>query len=292
MHHRGRLGAPAWALRWSWALLAPVLSASVTACGSRHEASGRAAVVTPPFASPDVHASAEPPGAGGAPSYPYALVVYVDAAGLDTRSPTRLLRSLFGWRTVFRRGQGVGHAWLALVSPGDVFVGGHTGEYGIDRAPYAQGVLTAIREGEPDPVAYLWEEMDDGRYHSGSDHHRADRWCRFPLDAKAHARVTACLESYDYDRFALRGHLCTDLVATCAAAAGISLGHEVTLQIPPTVEHHGRELTLWTDPRYASLTIGLPDVLLQSLQLAEARGLCVQTWRPVDPSRASRGASR
>ncbi len=202
------------------------------------------------------------------------MVILVDAPGFDTSSPARMLRSLFGWRSMFRKGQGVGHAWLAFRHDERAVEGGHTGEYGLERAPYVTGVLAGIRAGVPDPVAYLWEGMEDGRFHTGSDGHRASYWCRFALDEEQARRVLGCIESYDYGQFSLRGHLCTDFVVRCAAAAGIELGHQAMLRIPPVIERRGQELVMWTDPAYSTLTIGLPDVLQESLRLAHGEGLC------------------
>lgn len=201
------------------------------------------------------------------------LVVLVDSQGFRFDSPRRLLDSLLE-RTLLGKNRGVGHSWIVLESEGMVLEGGHTGEYGFRQPKYFESVAAAMQREDPDPLSYLWEEMEDGRFEPGSGGHVPTAACRFPLSDEQFAAAMTAVDEYDYARFAIVGGLCTDFISHVASAAGIELGHELDMEIPPEIEYRRRTLHLWTDPAYSSITFGLPDILELSLMEAMDKGLC------------------
>jgi len=147
------------------------------------------------------------------------------------------------------------------------------GEYGLFEPRYYEAVSAAIQRGDANPLAYLWKNLRDGRYQSGSDEHNPILVCTFQITEGEFSRLLAFIEGYDYSIFSIRHRVCTHFVARAAALVGISLGHEVTLHIPPRALFLGKEVLLWTDPKFSVLTYGSPDVLEKSLREAIRLGI-------------------
>jgi len=86
----------------------------------------------------------------------YFLYILTDASNWDYSDTTSLLFSI--WR------QPWAHSWLILESPEGRLECGHTGDLGETKPRFHAGVFKRIRDGHPDPIAYLWEMMSDGRF--------------------------------------------------------------------------------------------------------------------------------
>jgi hypothetical protein len=192
----------------------------------------------------------------------YYLHILNAAANWDYRD-TRSFIASFGRRQW-------GHSWLVLESPHDRLEYALNGDFGRLRPRYHEGVAQRLRDGDPNPIAYLWETMLDGRREIG----RADRtpsfvW-RMPITRQRHHVIYEFLMQRRCDRFGIRSDNCTDLVVEAGALAGISLIHRIRIALPQQVRVRGRMLRVWTDPQYRILEFGVPDVLETDLrQLAQ-----------------------
>ena len=89
----------------------------------------------------------------------YYLYILTEAANWDFSYAPGLLFSI--WRRPWA------HSWMILEKPGDRLEFGHTGDFGLEKPRYHVGVIQRIREGDPNPIAYLWQTMSDGELQIG-----------------------------------------------------------------------------------------------------------------------------
>ena len=192
----------------------------------------------------------------------YSLSILTVAANWDYRDTTSFLLA-FAQRPW-------GHSWLVLESPQNRLECGLSGNFGRMKARYHEGVIQRIRDGDPNPISYLWETMSDGQRETG----HADRipsfvW-RMPITRRRHQRIYEFLTQKKFDQFGIRSDNCTDMVVEAASLAGINLIHRIRLTAPQEIKFQGRMLRVWTDPKYRILEFSTPDVLEVELrQLAQ-----------------------
>jgi hypothetical protein len=191
----------------------------------------------------------------------YSLYIAVAAIGLDVSTgKSRLLTRTQGGhpskRTV------TGHSWLILERPGKRIEVGHT----PDRPILLNGVKRLAEQGDPNPVSYLWRELLIGRRHGHLTGLRPTFVLRLPLTKEQYESAERLLETYDFDRFAVVGHDCSDLVVQAARLAGVEVDYQVVITLPQTTLLRGRVYRLWTDEKYRDLIIACPDVLEASLR--------------------------
>jgi len=153
------------------------------------------------------------------------------------------------------------HSWLILESPWDRQEFGHTGDLGITTPRYHEGVFQKIKEGAPNPIAYLWQTMADGQFQIGKPNRPPTFVWRMPITRRRYHLIHEYVMKRKYDQFGLRSNNCTNLVAETAALAGINLIHRIRLTLPPETKVLGRTARVWTDPQYRILEYGTPEVL-------------------------------
>jgi hypothetical protein len=191
----------------------------------------------------------------------YYLYVAVASIGLDvsTGKSHLLTRTQGGHpskRTI------TGHSWLILERPGKRVEAGHT----PDRPILLTGVKRLAESGDPNPVSYLWQDLWIGRRHGHLSGLRPTFVLRLPLTRKQYQDIERLLATYDFARFRLVGHDCSDLVVQAARLAGVEVDYQVDIALPPTKLLHGRVYRFWTDEKYRELIIACPDVLEASLR--------------------------
>lgn len=165
------------------------------------------------------------------------------------------------------------HSWLILESPGDRLEFGHTGDLGITKPRYHEGVFKKIREGDPNPIAYLWQTMADGTLQIGKPNRPPTFVWRMPITRRRYQLIHEYVMQRKYEQFGLRTNNCTDLVAEVAALAGINLIHRIRLTGPQEVKILGRPRRVWTDPQYRILEYGTPEVLDADLRQLARLGI-------------------
>jgi hypothetical protein len=165
------------------------------------------------------------------------------------------------------------HSWLMLESPRDRLEFGHTGDLGITKPRYHEGVFKKIREGNPNPIAYLWQTMADGQFQIGKPNRPPTFVWRMPITQRRYQLIHEYVMQRKYEQFGLRTNNCTDLVAEVAALAGINLIHRIRLTGPQEVKIWGRPRRVWTDPQYRILEYSTPEVLDADLRQLARLGI-------------------
>ena len=192
----------------------------------------------------------------------YALYILTEAANWDFSDPTSLLLSI--WLRPWA------HAWIILESPRSRLEFGHTGDFGIEKPRYHDGVLQRMRDGDPNPIGYLWQTMSDGQFQLGKPPRPPTFVWRMPITGRRYQQMYEHMMRRTYDQFGVRTNNCTDMVVETAALAGINLNHRIRLTSPPEVKVLGRARRVWTDPRFRILEFSTPEVLEVDLrQLAQ-----------------------
>ncbi len=195
----------------------------------------------------------------------YYLYILNDAANWDYSQTKSLLFSI--WQRPWA------HTWIILEGPGNRLECGHTGDLGEDKARYHDGVFQGIRDGEPDPIAYLWQMRSDGRFQIGKPKRPPSFVWRMPITRQRHELINEYVMQRKYDQFGVRSNNCTDMVVEAAALAGINLIHRIRLTLPPETKVWGRTARVWTDPQYRILEYGTPDVLETDLRQLARLGI-------------------
>jgi hypothetical protein len=192
----------------------------------------------------------------------YFLYILTEAANWDFSTPTSLLFSI--WRRPWA------HGWIILESPGKRLEFGHTGDFGLEKPRYHEGVAQRVRDGDPNPIAYLWQTMSDGQFQIGKPNRPPTFVWRMPITRPRHQLIYDYVMQRKYDQFGVRTNNCTDMVVETAALAGINLIHRIRLTLPSETKVWGRTRRVWTDPQYRALEFSTPEVLEVDLrQLAE-----------------------
>ncbi|HEV3346180.1 MAG TPA: hypothetical protein VHC93_03750 [Methylomirabilota bacterium] len=192
----------------------------------------------------------------------YSLYFLTEAADWDFSEPRSLLLSI--WRRPWA------HAWIMLESPESRLEFGHTGDFGLEKPRYHEGVLQRLRDGDPDPIGYLWQTMSDGQFQTGKPNRPPTFVWRMPISRRRYQLVYEHVMQRRYDQFGVRTNNCTDMVAEVAALAGINLIHRIRLTLPQDTKVWGRTRRVWTDPRFRILEFSTPEVLEVDLRhLAE-----------------------
>lgn len=195
----------------------------------------------------------------------YYLYILNETAYWDYSSTTSLLYSI--WQRPWA------HSWLMLERPKDRMEFGHTGDFGHMNLRYHEGVFQRMRDGDPNPIAYLWQTMTDGQFQIGKPNRPPTFVWRMPVTKRRYQLIHDYVMKQKYDRFGVRSNNCTDLVGEIAALAGINLIYRIHLTLPPETSFQGRSLRVWTDPRYSILEYSTPDVLDADLRELARMGI-------------------
>lgn len=183
----------------------------------------------------------------------YHLYLLNEAARWDYSEAASLLFSI--WQRPWA------HSWLILESPRERMEFGHTGDLGVTKLRYHEGVFQQIRDGEPNPIGYLWQTMSDGQFQLGKPNRPPTFVWRVPITRRHHQVIREYVMGRSYDQFGVRSNNCTDLAVGVTALAGINLIHRIRLTLPPEAKVWGRMRRVWTDPQYRILEYGTPDLL-------------------------------
>lgn len=204
---------------------------------------------------------AEPEGGLSRGTPGYSLYVVVASIGLDVSTGKSHLRSKpEGGRA--SKHTITGHSWLILERPGKRVEVGHT----PDRPILLRGVKRLADREDPNPISYLWQNLPIGRRHGHLRGLHPTFVLRLPLTTEQFADIERLLTTYEFDRFSVIGHDCSDLVVQAVELAGVRVDYQVDITLPATKTLFGREYRIWTDAKYRELIIACPDVLEASLR--------------------------
>jgi len=195
----------------------------------------------------------------------YFLYVLTEAANWDFSEASSLLLSI--WLRPWA------HAWIILESPRNRLEGGHTGDFGLERPRYHEGVRQRDRDGDPNPIAYLWQTMSDGQFQKGKPNRPPTFVWRMPITRRRYQLIYEFVVQRKYDQFGVRSNNCTDMVVEAAALAGINLSHRIRLSLPRETKVWGRTRRVWTDPQFRILEFSTPEVLEPDLRHLAQMGI-------------------
>ena len=217
------------------------------------------------------------------------IIFLVAAHHLDYLDNKELVSSLVRYG---KRKEDIGHSWVYLkgIKDGQPYVleGGQSGQSGKRQPRFSEGVINYIRFGyadpndsqkknpryEPNPIKYLWEELNDGFFQKGNGGHRPTYAAKIDLTEDQFNRILDFIdpETYPYETFSLVGNQCSSFVAKLASMAGLSIEDTVTVKIDPVVIVGNKEYRLWADPKYSEIIFSTPDVIERSLMEAVSEG--------------------
>ncbi len=188
----------------------------------------------------------------------YYLYILNEAADWDYSNAASLVFSI--WQRPWA------HSWLILESPQDRLEFGHTGDFGEAKPRYHEGVFQNIQDGDPNPIAYLWQTRSDGQFQIGKPNRPPSFVWRMPITRRRHQLIHEYVMQRKYDQFGVRSNNCTDMVTETAALAGINLIHRIRLTLPQETRFWCRPRRVWTDPQYRILEYSTPEVLEADLR--------------------------
>lgn len=202
----------------------------------------------------------------------YALFILVDARHLDYSNSQTFLQTMTKHPSNGCKECSVGHAWILLRGLDKngkriEIEGGHSGEWGVVQPKYFEGMMRYALEGDPNPVRYLWEEMQDGVFQQGNGGHIPTFAAKINLTQEEYEAIYSYIQpnAYPYRRYSLTKRQCASFVVQAAALAGINLESEVTIPIAKYALIGGECIKLWSNPEYSQITIATPDLLEKSL---------------------------
>jgi len=195
----------------------------------------------------------------------YFLYVLTETANWDFSTTTSFVFSI--WQRPWV------HGWIILGSPRNRLEFGHTGDFGLQRARYHEGVMQRARDGDRNPIAYLWQTMSDGQFQKGKPNRPPTFVWRMPITRRRYQLIYEYVVQRNYDQFGVRTNNCTDMVVEAAALAGINLNHRIHLTLAPEMKVWGRTRRVWTDPQFRILEFSTPEVLESDLRQLARMGI-------------------
>ncbi len=192
----------------------------------------------------------------------YYLYILTEAAKWDFSDAKSILISI--WMHPY------GHSWIILESPDDRMEFGQTGNIGKKKPRYHEGAMKRLDDVHPNPIAYLWETMPDGKLQIGKPDRPPTFVWRMPITRLKYQLIYEHVMNRKYDEFDLRTNNCTDMAAEVAALASVNLIHRIRLTLPPETEVWFLRQRIWKDTKYRILEFSTPEVLEVDLrQLAQ-----------------------
>jgi hypothetical protein len=196
----------------------------------------------------------------------YYLYILTQAADWDHSTVKSFLLSLA------RRPWG--HCWLILESPENRLECGHNGNFGKLKPDYAAGVNRKYKDGDPNPISYLWETMSDGVCEMGNPNRRTPTFVwRMPITKRRYELIYEYLMQRKYDQIGVRANNCVDMVTDAAKLAGINFVHRMRLTWPAEKKILGQTVRVWTNPEYRILEFSTPGVLEVDLRYLAQFGI-------------------
>ena len=220
----------------------------------------------------------------------YFIIFLVDARHLDYSNSKTLLKTIAKHSNGSKQGD-VGHSWVYLHGwEGEkevIIEGGHSGEIGEDEFSYALGVQNYVTYGranpteeekknpiyEPNPIKYLWVTLKDGYFEKGASFHKPTFAARVDLTKRQFLKIKKFIkQEYNYSRYSLIDHQCTNFIVELASLVHCSLKHKVEIPEKKEMRIMWKRIHFWEDPKYSVLTLSSPDVLEKSLMELVQRG--------------------
>lgn len=207
------------------------------------------------------------------------IIFLVDAKHLDYTNSQTFLKTFTKHPSTGSKECNVGHAWIYLKgvdknNKSIVIEGGHSGELGVSKLRYVDGISLLAQNNNRDPISYLWEPLDDGFFQQGNGGHNPTFAVKINLTKQQFWDVYTFIhpKNYPYKEYSLTARQCASFITQIAALLDISIESEITLPINQYAYFLGQKIPLWTDPRYSEITFSSPDIIEKSLLELVSKG--------------------
>lgn len=187
------------------------------------------------------------------------VIFYVAAPRLDYSDARFFLKTMMKHPVDYSLNADVGHAWVYLKRGEEEYELGHTGEFGQEKPKYLDGVFEKAGQKDPNPISYLWEEMNDGILQKGSGGHTPTFAGLLEVSDETFEAILEWIESYPKKNYGLTTRHCCTFALGIAELCGLSGFSEKTLEIPKVLRVGKQEVELWKDPKYSKLSFLTPD---------------------------------
>jgi hypothetical protein len=221
----------------------------------------------------------------------YYLVFLVCARHLDYGNSQKLFKTLVKHASGGKNAD-VGHSWILLHGQLDgrevTIEGGQSGELGIDRPKYYDGIMNLYEYGyanptssqkrqarhEPNPVKYLWADVDDGFFQEGNGGFSPTFAAKMDLTKEQFEAIYRFIDpkNYNYRHYSLVGQQCSSFLAKIAQITGVPVDHRVSIEIDPFLKVWGEKVRLWTDSQFSRISFSAPEPIERSLMDAVRSG--------------------
>jgi hypothetical protein len=211
---------------------------------------------------------------------PY-IIFLVDAPKLNYNSSQELIKSLVKHPRTGQKNGYVGHAWFYLKGPDTEIEGGHSGELGITTPKYFDGIMNYYEYGspspteieiknpsqDPNPIKYLWANLDDGFFQEGSGGHKPTTAAKFNLSKEQFNILKTFIlkKHYPFHKYSLTQHQCVSLITQLSSLIGHPLSSSLPVKIKKQLVLGKQKIVLWNDPTYSLLYLPNPDKLEEEL---------------------------
>ena len=202
----------------------------------------------------------------------YFIVFLVDAKHLDYTNSQTFLKTFTKHPSTGNKECNVGHAWIYLKgmdknNKSIVIEGGHSGELGVSKLRYVDGISLLAQNNNGNPISYLWEPLNDGFFQQGNGGHNPTFAAKVNLTKQQFWDIYTFIhpKNYPYKEYSLTARQCASFIAQIAALLDICIESEVTLPINQYAFFLGQKIPLWTDSRYSEITFSSPDIIEKSL---------------------------
>lgn len=215
----------------------------------------------------------------------YFVIFLVNARHLDYEKSQYFFQTMHKHPDDASKNGDVGHAWIYLQGKKEGTIlaieGGHSGEVGENCPRYLEGVMQRVMARDPNPIAYLWEPLNDGFFQPGAGGHHPTFAAKRDLTEAEFERLWFFVtHEYPFHQYALTGRQCCRFLQETASLLGLDLEVEATLSIEPHLRFLGKRVRLWEDPGFQELTFASPDSLEKSLMVLVGSGEaeCALNW--------------
>lgn len=194
----------------------------------------------------------------------YYIIFLVDAKHFDYSNSQTFLKT-FVKNPSGSKECSFGHAWIVLKGKDFIIEGGHSGENGIIKPRYVEGINSLILQKDDNPVRYLWESLEDGFFQYGNGDHAPTFAAKIDLTKDEFENILTFIKCYPYKNYSLTSRQCVSFVHQIAAIIDIALETELSLPLEKNLKIGKQTFILWNDPKYSVITFSSPEVLERSL---------------------------
>lgn len=204
----------------------------------------------------------------------YEVLFLVDSPGINYNHFASFLQGWAKHPNTKNMDGSVGHAWILLKAPHEIWEGGHSGEGNPQTPTYAESMMLLIKQNDPNPIRKFFSTRNDGYLENGPGDHVPTFAIKVAITECQYHEIRALLfdNTYDFKKYQIAQRQCVTFVQKVAMIASLDLRGMQLLEIPPNIYVWGKKIRLWTDPKYRQLAIATPECLEFKMRQALYQG--------------------